>query len=384
MSSDANNGAADGVEEAILAALRQYPELEASPAEDDEALISAVVTAHLEGSSATAPEPARVIPMRWIAATGLLAAAAAAVLWLVPSNSDDTARQATATNQTDTNAPTQAMWVLEPQGAPAQGIVVSESVETCAKRSDARACLEPGSRASFQDDGNLELLAGRARVEAEAPIVVMLAGVRIQATTAAAVFVANLRMDTETWTVSVESGTVTVSDSNGMKQVLEAGESAGSESAGVPAQVVDPDDAAPPVDAAAPSSDPSVAKAKPKSSKSADELLDLARSQRTAKDFAAAAATYEELVRSYPSSAKARSAHVSVAQLYLGPLDNPSKAIRHFDRYLKRGGPLAEEAHYGKIRALRKQGQTAKAKTEAAAFLDDYPQSAYADAVRGN
>lgn len=383
MSSDANNGAADGVEEAILAALRQYPELEASPAEDDEALISAVVTAHLEGSSATPPEPARVIPMRWIAATGLLAAAAAAVLWLAPANSDDTARQATATNQTDTNAPTQAMWVLDPQGAPAQGIVVSESVETCAKRSDARACLEPGSRASFQDDGNLELLAGRARVEAEAPIVVMLAGVRIQATTAAAVFVANLRMDTETWTVSVESGTVTVSDSNGIEQVLEAGESAGSESAGVPAQVADTDDAAPPVDAAL-GSGPSVAKTKPKPSKSADELLDLARSQRTAKDFAAAAATYEELVRSYPGSAKARSAHVSVAQLYLGPLDNPSKAIRHFDRYLERGGPLAEEAHYGKIRALRKQGQTAKAKTEAAAFLDDYPESAYADAVRGN
>ena len=40
---------------------------------------------------------------------------------------------------------------------------------------------------------------------------------------------------------------------------------------------------------------------------------------------------------------------------------------------------LAEEAQYGKIKALRSLGRAAAAKTEIEAFLAAYPNSAYAD-----
>jgi outer membrane protein assembly factor BamD (BamD/ComL family) len=117
---------------------------------------------------------------------------------------------------------------------------------------------------------------------------------------------------------------------------------------------------------------------------SADTLLERARSQRAAREFEAAARTYEELIRAYPSSAKARATHVSLAQLYQGPLDDPANALVHFDRYLERGGPLAEEAHYGKIKALRSLGRSEAAQVEIDDFLRTYPESVHVDALRGD
>ena len=384
MSRDSSKDAEEQVERAILAAFRQRVDPASSETEDqaaqDEALISAAVAAHLQ-----------VVPLEskrkrnnvtpWIAATGLLVAAAAAMaLWLVPATPRDEARTVA---QAKTNAPTQAMWVLERDGTPLEGVAAAVDHELCGTRARARACLGRGSRGAFESNGNLQLHDGSARVEAQGPIVLSLAGVQVQATTDAANFSATRRA--RAWTVSVESGTATVTGPDGASQVLEAGESAGSEPAEL-AVPVDSAQAAEPV--GEPKQDEPGIETTPgesqKPTPSADELLKLARSQRAAKEFAAAAQTCEQLVRAYPNSTKVRATLVSLAQLYQGPLDDPAKALRHFDRYLEQGGLLAEEAHYGKIRALRALGRSAAADTELDAFLRTYPDSAHADALRGN
>lgn len=361
----------DQVERAIADALRRRADSVVSSEEEDDALISAVVAGHL---GAVQRKSTRKSVTPWLVATGLLAAAAAITLWL-QVGPDDTNREATTVAQADTSAPTQAMWVLEPQGTPLEGVVAAMGSEACGTRDDARACLTPGSRGTFENDGNLQLHEGTARVEAQGPIVLALAGVGVQATTDAANFSATSRA--LAWTVAVESGTVTVTDADGASQVLEAGESADSE----PLAKVAGD--APQTSESSADSEPSEhAGASSKPVPGADTLLELARSQRAARDFAAAARTYEQLIRAHPNSPKVRATLVSLAQLYQGPLDDPAKALRHFDRYLERGGPLAEEAHYGKIRALRSLGRAGEAKTEVDAFLRTYPDSAYADALR--
>ncbi|NVB39660.1 tetratricopeptide repeat protein [Pseudenhygromyxa sp. WMMC2535] len=394
MSTDANESAGDGVEAAVLAALRQHADVEDASCPtseaDDEALISAAVEAYLDGAKVTRLAPRRARRAPWIAAGGLLAAAAALALWFVPRDSselaDATATATAAATDAQTSAPAQARWRLEPEGTPAEGVVGAGQVERCGERRGARACLAPGSRARFEGDGDLELLDGRAQVEAEASMTLQLAGARVQTSVAGSVFVAELHA--ERWSVSVDEGSVTLTGADGEARALAAGESASSET-----PVADPA-ADPAVDAAAVEDSGAGSERAPKQAKpspgqaaaptpSADELLARARSQRAAKDFEAAAASYEALVRAYPSAPKARAALVSLAQLYLGPLDDPGRALRHFDRYLERGGALAEEARHGKIRALRALGRDAKAEAEAEAFLRDYPNSAYADALRG-
>lgn len=372
MSTDANMAAKDQVDRAVLAALRQHADRDVPDDEDDAALISAAVTAHLEDVQRKRTRKSAAVII-----TGLFVAAAASWVLFTTATTPGT----TQVDRGGTN--TQAVWLLEPRGTPLEGVVAATDGEACGTRRDARACLTQGSRAVFEPDGNLQLRDGSAHVEARGPISVLLADVRVEASTDAANFIATLRA--RAWVVSVESGMVTVTRPDGASEVVEAGESArGGESELAPAEAT-PAEATPaeatPVDAP---NEPSE-KVKPsKPTASAESLLELARSQRVARDFAGAARTYEQLIRDYPSSAKVRATHVSLAQLYQGPLDDPANALRHFDRYLDRGGPLAEEAHYGKIRALRSLGRNADAQVEVEAFLQTYPESVHADALRAD
>lgn len=369
MSTDADHSAKDQVDRAVLAALRQHADAGAGATndEDDDALIAAVVAGHVQ-----AVQHKRTRKTMAIVVTGLLAAAASWMLFSTPSQRD--------TTRADNRTVSQALWMLEPGGTPLEGIVVAADVETCGARRDARACLTPGSRAAFERDGNLQLHEGSARVEATGPISVFLAGVRVQASTDAADFIATLRA--KAWVVSVERGMVTLTHPDGASEVVEAGEVAQRQPPEVAALVPGP--AQPSEPEVAPPG-PTEQNRKPTTaSASADALLELARSQRAAREFEAAARTYEELIRAYPSSAKARATHVSLAQLYQGPLEDPANALVHFDRYLERGGPLAEEAHYGKIKALRALGRSAAAQAEIDAFLQTYPESVHGDALRGD
>jgi outer membrane protein assembly factor BamD (BamD/ComL family) len=107
-----------------------------------------------------------------------------------------------------------------------------------------------------------------------------------------------------------------------------------------------------------------------------------ARARRNAGDAKGAIAAYEQLIERHPTSAAARTAMVSLGQLHLD-LDEPRPALKWFERYLaKPGGPLAEDAAYGRIRALGALGRT-KAEREAVDdFLSSYPASSYAAKLR--
>ncbi len=107
-------------------------------------------------------------------------------------------------------------------------------------------------------------------------------------------------------------------------------------------------------------------------------LLAQARSLRGAGRYAAAATAYQRLIGAHPRSAEARAALVSLGELQLSQLAQPAAALRSFEAYLTAGGALAQEARYGRIRALQQLGQVAAAREATAAFLRDYPGSAQA------
>ena len=274
------------------------------------------------------------------------------------------------------------MWVLEDQGTPLEGVVVAApDSAACGIRDGARACLAPGSRGAFGTDGNVVLHEGQARIEAEQAIVVSLAGVGVHTNTDAATFDTSVRE--QEWSVAVDTGDVIVTRPGAPAQALAAGESIANERpAAEPASAeVQPGEPSPETADTGPEA---TANTNNQPKPSADELLDQARKSRAAGEFSAAAQAYERLVRTYPNSSKARSALVSLAQLYQGPLAQPAKALRAYERYLERGGPLAEEAHYGKIKALRSLGRNDAAKSATEAFLAKYPASIHADALAGN
>ena len=69
-------------------------------------------------------------------------------------------------------------------------------------------------------------------------------------------------------------------------------------------------------------------------------------------------------------------------QLQLSQLGNAAGAVRSFDAYLRIGGPLSQEASYGRIRALRQLGRWSDARAASDAFIAAYPKSVQAAALR--
>lgn len=109
--------------------------------------------------------------------------------------------------------------------------------------------------------------------------------------------------------------------------------------------------------------------------------LERAATLRAAGRFSDAAAAYATVVSKHRGSAAARAALLSLAELQLSHLRQPARALRSFEAYLAQGGPLAQEAQYGRIRALRQLGRTEAAHAATGRFLRDYPGSAQAEAL---
>src|SRR5205807_5379185 len=123
----------------------------------------------------------------------------------------------------------------------------------------------------------------------------------------------------------------------------------------------------------------------PPSPPSAGGAVSLLRAARTAgarRDFADAAASYRALLARYPTSPEAVASELAYGELQLGPLADPGGALRTFDRYVAHGGPLAEEAAYGRVRALRALGREGAERSAIDAFLLAYPNGAAAVALR--
>ena len=115
---------------------------------------------------------------------------------------------------------------------------------------------------------------------------------------------------------------------------------------------------------------------------SAAGLLARARTLRSSGRYSAAATAYQNLLSTHPRSSEANAALLSLAELQLSQLGQTAAALRSFDAYLAHGGSLAQEARYGRIRALRRLGRTEEARTATEAFLSAYPGSAQAKALR--
>jgi hypothetical protein len=111
-------------------------------------------------------------------------------------------------------------------------------------------------------------------------------------------------------------------------------------------------------------------------------LLRAARAENARGDVAAAAAAYRTLLARYPSSPEAIASELSYGELQLGPLRDAAGGLRTFERYLAEGGPLAEEATYGRIRALRALGRSDDERSAIDAFLRAFPNGAAAPALR--
>lgn len=108
---------------------------------------------------------------------------------------------------------------------------------------------------------------------------------------------------------------------------------------------------APPPPAVPPAAPPSEPRAP-----SADELLRRAQDQLGAGRATEATQAYRELVARYPASAEGRAALISLGRLALDE-GRTEEALGDLDRYLRGGGPLAEEARTWRIEALRRLGR---------------------------
>jgi outer membrane protein assembly factor BamD (BamD/ComL family) len=83
----------------------------------------------------------------------------------------------------------------------------------------------------------------------------------------------------------------------------------------------------------------------------------------------------------YPSSAEAVASTVSLGDVNLA-LGDAAGALASFDAYLARGGPLTQEARYGRIRALELLGRSVEADRAADEFVRLYPNSVQARSLR--
>jgi len=118
-------------------------------------------------------------------------------------------------------------------------------------------------------------------------------------------------------------------------------------------------------------------KAAAPAARSPGEYLAEAREARRAGRAGDAAKAYESLLRAYPDRDEAQAARLSLADLRLGSGD-PSSALRMFDDYIAKGGPLEQEAREGRIRALRALGRTAQERAAIADFVARFPKSVHA------
>lgn len=351
-------GAAARAEHALLAELRQ---LDADAGRDDEHAIARAVAAALPR------------PRRWRSAAVLAAAAAVLIAgwawWRAPTAQRLEPALTPVAFSPPVPVPVPApvreldgsTWTLasgELEGAaptvqPERSLVSRSAA--CLARAGARVCIdERGEFSTTSEDhgAELRLRSGHARVEvshtavAIAPVVV--AGVRVLIAPDSEV---ELEVESQHWSIAVVRGAATV-ERDGERVQLSRGGRLDSDGRGDEATKSDP-----------------------------TALLARARALRAAGELERAAAAYERLIADHGRSAMARPALVALGEVQL-ERGRAARALAAFDRYLRRAGPLAEDASYGRIRALRALGRDGAAERASDEFLRRWPTSAYAGRLR--
>jgi hypothetical protein len=128
------------------------------------------------------------------------------------------------------------------------------------------------------------------------------------------------------------------------------------------------------LEAFAPSApEPSARSARQPPAAPTDELAK-ARALRARGEFARAADVYRAIHAQSPRSPTGRVALVSLGSLLLASLNDARGALSAFDAYLAGGGgPLRQQAEYGRIRALRALGRKQEERAAVEAFIARYP-----------
>jgi hypothetical protein len=372
-------------EQAIFAALAREPHDDAEAGDD------AVIARVLGRFEAERPAPV-VVPLRSrvpiVAAISVLAAAGLAALWwwprapapeeaapiarTEPSLPKTTPAAKTAdggVTATDPIAPASARGLARvrsgffvdaggisrrPEVELADGTVTAP-VPACFDVDDTGACVSADAELRLAHvGGGIAVTVARGSIDVRAAVmattfVVQVAGDRVESP-AVSRYVIEVH-SADRWEISVVEGRVRVIDDDGTTTELGLGESRTF------------------VEHARADLTPS-------------QWVAQARARRNAGDAKGAIAAYEQLIERHPTSAAARTAMVSLGQLHLD-LDEPRPALKWFDRYLaKPGGPLAEDAAYGRIRALGALGRTKAEREAVEAFLSSYPASSYAAKLR--
>ncbi len=111
-------------------------------------------------------------------------------------------------------------------------------------------------------------------------------------------------------------------------------------------------------------------------------LVATARAARGDGRLADAERSYGELLRRFPKSAEARAGRVALAQIKLGR-GKAKAALRLFTAAAGGGGPLAEEAAWGRIQALDRLGRKDGLRKAVETFVRDYPTSVYRARAQG-
>jgi ferric-dicitrate binding protein FerR (iron transport regulator) len=112
------------------------------------------------------------------------------------------------------------------------------------------------------------------------------------------------------------------------------------------------------------------------------DLLGRARALRTQGAFREAADAYRAAYASDPHGAEGRTALVALGGLLLSELNDPAGALAAFDSYLTGKGALAQEAEFGRIRALRALGRYESEKAAIQSFLVAHPEGPDAQVLR--
>jgi hypothetical protein len=108
---------------------------------------------------------------------------------------------------------------------------------------------------------------------------------------------------------------------------------------------------------------------------SQQQLLEEARALRASGEFRKAAELYRKINGLNPTSASGGAALVAQGEILLSSLNDAQGALNAFDAYLARGGPLAQEALFGKARALRALRRTIEERKAIERFIATYPDA---------